>query len=440
VSSHTAFLLLAAAACAAPPAAYHARVATASALPAPAPAALDAHARVADYVRHAEQHGPAVAAAFERWTAALAQVPQAVSLPDPRLTLGVFLDEVETRVGPIDGRLGLQQSFPWFGTLQASGGRAFALSEAAREELEAERLAVAQRVRDALYEAAWLEAAIDVTEGHRALIAHWEEVARARYATGVGEQADVIRAQVELGTLDDRVATLRDLRRPLVARVNTELGRPAATPVPLPREALLGGGEPDDEALLAGLEDTSPVLRALRHRVDAARANVVLAQKAFAPDLAVGLEYTAVGSAAAADVSGSGDDALALTLGLELPVWREGLEAGLAGARAARRAASAALADARHRLAAELEMALYELRDAERRVALFGETLIPKGRESVGALSTAYQAGKTGFLDLIDAERVLLEFELATARAASDSARALARVERLSGVDLTEDE
>ena len=92
--------------------------------------------------------------------------------------------------------------------------------------------------------------------------------------------------------------------------------------------------------------------------------------------------------------------------------------------------------EALNRLRAELEMALYRFRDGGRRVTLFRDSLIPKGEESVQALDTAYQSGDEGFLDLIDAERVLLEFQLQAARAEADRAKALAEIERITGISL----
>ncbi len=47
-------------------------------------------------------------------------------------------------------------------------------------------------------------------------------------------------------------------------------------------------------------------------------------------------------------------------------------------------------------------------------MTLFRDSLVPKGEESVQALDISYQAGDDGFLDLIDAQRVLLEFQPAT--------------------------
>jgi len=285
----------------------------------------------------------------------------------------------------------------------------------------------------------WLRAASLVTDGHLTLIGHWEGVARSRYSAGIGSQADVIRAQVELGKIDNELKTLQDLRRPIVARLNAALGRSAASPVPPVSDALPDLPQLDETALATALPDSSPVLRALARRVAAAEHGADLADLQAYPDFVLGLDYTFIGKARMAGVSGSGDDALAVTLGLDLPIYRDSIRAGMARARAEHSAARGDAADAAHRLEAELELALYELRDAHRRLELYRHTLVPKGEESLNAIAGAYRAGDAGFLDIIDAERVLLEFELAAARAGTDLARSLARLEALTGTRLHED-
>ena len=130
---------------------------------------------------------------------------------------------------------------------------------------------------------------------------------------------------------------------------------------------------------------------------------------------------------------GSGDDALALTFGVELPIWRSRYRAGVAQGQAMQAARGAELADARNRLLAELERARYELRDAHRRVELYENDLVPKAEESLQALLAGYQATETDFLDVIDAERLFLEFQLAAVRARADRLQAWSEIDRIVG-------
>ncbi len=76
-------------------------------------------ATLPDYLRYAALNNAGLKAAFEQWKAAIEQVPQAKSLPDPKFNYGYFINEVETRVGPQRQKFEIMQTFPWFGVIEA---------------------------------------------------------------------------------------------------------------------------------------------------------------------------------------------------------------------------------------------------------------------------------------------------------------------------------
>ena len=85
---------------------------------------------------------------------------------------------------------------------------------------------------------------------------------------------------------------------------------------------------------------------------------------------------------------------------------------------------------------ASLERSHFELRDAERRVELYAYTLLPKARQSLEVTQNGFTSGDVDFLDLIDAQRTLLEFELAYERAQADRSTRRAKLEQIVGTDL----
>ena len=60
---------------------------------------------------------------------------------------------------------------------------------------------------------------------------------------------------------------------------------------------------------------------------------------------------------------------------------------------------------------------------------------MPKARQSLEVTRQGYEAGNMEFINLIDAERVLLEFELERERALADHLIARAELSRLTGID-----
>jgi outer membrane protein TolC len=111
--------------------------------------------------------------------------------------------------------------------------------------------------------------------------------------------------------------------------------------------------------------------------------------------------------------------------------------------RAARHEQAAVEYDYRGRiddLQSELIMALYEHANAERQIDLYRDTLIPQAEESLLVTQQGYEAGGVEFQALIDAERVLLEFQLSSQRALANRETSLAKIEMIVGETITGDE
>lgn len=68
--------------------------------------------------------------------------------------------------------------------------------------------------------------------------------------------------------------------------------------------------------------------------------------------------------------------------------------------------------DSANRLSTNLRLALFKYQDAERKAALYHGALIPKADQNLKVIQRSFEAGKSDFLSLIDAERILLEFQL----------------------------
>ncbi|HET6428227.1 MAG TPA: TolC family protein [Phycisphaerae bacterium] len=402
-----------------------------------APEPLPPDATLRDYLACAALANPQLQAAFYRWRAAVEQEPQARALPDPRLTYRYFIREVETRVGPQKNAVGLSQTFPWFGKLSLRGEAASEAAQAERNRYEAVKVALFQRVKDAFYDYYYLKQATEVTRENIELLKQVEAVARARYRAGQGAYPDVIRAQVELGKLSDRLETLRELRSPIVARLNATMNRPASAPLPWPGGIVEERMDLDDEQVLACVNEYNPELKALADEEARQRTLIELARKEYYPDVTLGVDYIDVGkSIGGRHPPDDGQDALSVTASLNVPVWRDKYAAGVREARYRRLAAARTREDRANALAAEVKLALYDFHDAGRKIGLYRDTLLPKAQQSYKATLTAYQAGKAEFDAVMDAERVLLDFQLSAERALSDRAKALARIEMLVGRDL----
>jgi cobalt-zinc-cadmium efflux system outer membrane protein len=391
---------------------------------------------LSDYLTYAALNNPGLQASFDRWKAALEKVPQVDSLPDPRFTYGYFIQSVETRVGPQRNSFLLTQLFPWFGKLALRGGQAMEAANAERERFEAAKLKLFYMVKDAYYEYHYLSRAVEVTEANLQLLNHIVDVVQARYASGEGTYADVVRSQVELGKIEDRVRTLEDLRQPTSAKLNAALGRNEQTPLPWPGKAVEEKTELTDEQMTAMLREKNPTLKALDHTITQERKGIELARKQYFPDVTLGAQVIDTGDARTPGVSDSGKDPVIASVSINVPVWYKKYRAGVKEARYRYTAAKRERQDQENTLISDLKMALYKYRDAERRIDLYRTALIPKAQQAIEVGTQGFEAGNVSFVNLFDAQRTLLELELAYERAFADRAQRLAELEMLVGKEI----
>ena len=390
-----------------------------------------------DYLRYAALNNAGLKAAFEQWKAAVEQVPQARSLPDPKFTYGYFIREIETRVGPQNHRFGIMQAFPWFGKIGARTDVAAAGAKAARKRYEAAKLKLFFDVKEAFHEYAYLARAVEIAQENLELVRHFEEVARTKYVAAAASHPDVIRAQVELAKLDDHLKTLEDMREPIAAKLNAVLNRRDSEMLPWPKKEQFRAVRVNRRQTIELLKAHNPELRVLDFELELAKSGVELAKKNFWPDLGVGIDWIDTGGAVGSGVKDSGRDPIFLTFSLNLPLWRDSYKASKLQAEANVGKTLYQKTEMENTLVARAERALYDFADSDRKVGLYRDILIPKAQELLSASETAYQAGTIDFLSLIDAQRELLKYELLHERAGADNAQKLAELEMLAGVELS---
>jgi len=391
---------------------------------------------LADYLRYAAFNNAGLKAAFEQWKAAIEEVPQARSLPDPRFTYGYFIEEVETRAGPQRNKFGISQMFPWFGKIEARTRAAGASAGAARRRYEAKKLKLFFEVKDAFHEYVYLAKAIEIAGENLELIEDFEQVAMTKYIGAAAGHPDVVRAQVELAKLEDQLRTLEGLREPMEAQLNAVLNRKSSVPLPWPAREEIRSVGIDRERIKELVLARNPELQALDFDIESARSRVELAKKNFYPDIGVGVDWIQTDGAIAAGTPDSGKDPVMLTFSLNLPVWRRSYKAAEIQARAIARKTRLEKTQMENALIARVARVLYDYEDSQRKQRLYGDILVPKAKELIEASESAYQGGTIDFLSLIDAQRTLLNFELLYERAVTDNRQKLAELEMLVGVEL----
>ena len=355
------------------------------------------------------------------------------------MLMSFFIEQVETRVGAQKQAFGISQMFPWFDKLKLRGNAALEAANAAKQRYEAVRLKLFYQVKDAYYEYYYLGRAIAIIQENMQLLENFESVARIRYQVTTAEHPAIIHIQVELGKLEDRLRTLEDLQGPIVARLNAALSRPVETTIPWPQSIEDKNISLTDQQVIDLMTQVNPELTALEYDIARNKIEIDLAKKDYYPDITLGVDYIDTSDRIGANPpKDNGQDPIIAMLSLNIPMWEEKLDASVRQRKYQYYAGLQSKKEKLNNLSSQLKLALYKYRDGQRKINLYQDTLLPKAIESVKASETSFRAGDSSFLDLIDAQRVLPEFELSNERALADKAQRLAELEMLVGRDIFE--
>jgi outer membrane protein TolC len=385
-------------------------------------------------LEEALERNPRLARLEAEAAAAERRAPQVKALPDPTATLTWFVLSPQTRVGPQRAAISLMQRFPWFGTLKLEEQAVLWDAVASKARLEAAMIEVVTRTRVMYHELQFLGVERRLVEEDRSTLEHYAELALARYASGVGLDQAVIKIQAEITRTETRLLGIDARRAKVVARLNALRDRPQRTPVAV--NASGRGPLPtlDLDTLRNRAIADRPEITAADSRVEAAAARIESSKKAYSPDLTVGLNYGFVGRRN--DGAGrlnppedNGQDILGLSAGVSVPLWRSSLEAGVEEEVLKRLAAEEGRRETVADIDGELGDFVHRIPLLAEQAELYDEVLIVQATQSLKSAESAYAAGTANALDLLDAERVLLQVRIAEARARSDIDIAYAQLE-----------
>lgn len=355
------------------------------------------------FVRYAIYKHPQVEAAYYEWLASVEKITRERSLPDPRLTFQMDIAKMILAVMP-----GLMMDFPGPGKLRAAANVASAESNMKYFQFEAAVLQVAYGFKKAWYDLRLVDERIRVNDEMVSLLEDLEQQAQARAEVGKGSLQDLLRTQMEKERLKTELTNLRDSRHSFATQFKASLGLGAGdfTP-PMPRAFPLSPMATSGDKILSTALARNPRLKAMEADVRRAEASLAMERTTRIPDFALGVM---------ADVKASPTMVRPLA-GMTLPIWRDKIAAAIAGARDLESSSNSRLSNERLTLTVEVAMKSYMYRESTRLLALLQDTLLPKAKQSLEVARSGYSAGTTDFINLIDAQRTLLEFRLAEVEA-----------------------
>lgn len=388
--------------------------------------------RLDDVVREALEKNPEAQSALHTVRALERRIPQAQALPDPVASVGWAgrLAPFDIMSGDASSNRGVtvSEQFPYPGKLKLQGAIASKEAEAARADYEAVRRQVTADVKTAYYDYFYYDKAIQTTRKNKELLEKLSAIAEAQYRVGKAMQQDVLRSQVEVTLLDEKLTVLEQQRSTAQARINTYLLRSPESALPPTSEV---ASSPlryslDELNTFAAKNDTG-VLRNKR-MVERGQLSMTLAEKLYKPDFGVAYMYQQ--RAAQPDMHG-------LTFSVNIPVFyrskqRQGVAEAAENLLSAERMRDNRLNEVRF----ELKQQYLAAQAAEKLVNLYSKGVVPQSSLALESAMSSYQVGKVDFLSLIANFTTLLDYETDYYRQLADYQTAIARMESLTGVEV----
>ena len=224
----------------------------------------------------------------------------AATLPDPKMSLLAGNFPVDTfdinQEAMTQLAVGVSQAFPRGDTLALARKQKLQLAQQHPLLREDRRAKVTATVAQLWLDAYDAQESIRLIETDRVLFEHLLDAAQASYSAAAGRarQQDVIRAQLELTRLDDRLTALRQRRDAAQRRLSEWLGRSAdhelasTLPIDSPNSPV---SAPASRQERYEQIRHHPALLALDWRIDAGQTDVDLARQKYKPEWGLSAQY-----------------------------------------------------------------------------------------------------------------------------------------------------
>jgi len=377
---------------------------------------------------------PGQAALLARASALEERSVVAGQLPDPMLQLGLNNFPIEaggfSTEGMTHALVGLRQVFPRGDTRTLSTRQFQSFANEMAEKADVRRVDVLTAARHSWLEAYYWDQAHAMVAESQPFFRDLAIITRSLYAVGRKNQQDVLRAELELGRLDDRLIEIE--RRLAAAKaalsewVGSNASRPIASTLPAWDEL------PKLNVLQAGLM-RHPTVGAADARIAAREVGVDLANERSKPGWTLDLGYSyREGSLPGGDPR---SDFISLNVSVDLPFFRKkSVDGTLSAALQERRATRESREQLLRRLQSQLDGEYARWQHLTRRLDLYEQRILGQARDNAEASLLAYQSDSSDFADVMRGYIDDLNTRLDYSRLRVERAQSYAVLANLGGI------
>ncbi len=363
---------------------------------------------LADLEQEALLNNPEILMAAKKVESSEQKKSLASALPDPMIGYAVqnegsaFTWTVGKEPMSMQGFV-VSQEIPFPGKLGTKGLAAGKEAERMDEALRETRLRILNSLRSSYYDyyLAWKSA--EILDQTKDLMKNLERIAETRYATGQGMQQDLLRAQVEVTMLLDRIAEQEQKKEAQTAMINKLLGRNPMTPLGRPADLLPATFDRSQDEMADMALKHSPMLEERKRIIEQSKYELSLSKREYLPDMVVSGGWFTRGGL---------PDFWQASVMFKVPLYFWNKSTAVKAAAADVHTAEYDYDAVRLETLARVKDLYSTIKTSEHHLHLYETGIIPQARLAMQSATTNYQVGKADFLSLLDSESLLLKYQL----------------------------
>lgn len=354
-------------------------------------------------------------------------------LPDPKLKLGTMnvpVDSFDIEQEPMTQlQVGVVQAIPPGQTLRYRREYTEALSDAETARRYDRALKVLREVRTGYLELYYQNQADLILQKNRALFAELLDTTQRQYAAGRDNQHEVLRAQLELSLVDDRILEVNRAREAVIGDLTRYLtweqsNRPVPDEFPVLRSL-------PTEAQINDNLTQHPLIRVENASVLASKKKINEMEQQYKPGFNIDVTY---GNRFGSTAGVGRPDMLSAMVMVDLPLFTgKRQDKRLAAARSQSQAVQYARTDRLYELTGMLEREYANWKRLSDRLALYQHRAVSDARSNTESTLRAYQSDITDFTTLMRAQLLELNTQLDMLRVRVDRAKVQAKLLYLTG-------
>ncbi len=370
---------------------------------------------------------------------ASSRIELGTNLPDPILTFGLMnmpTNSFAFTQEPMTSKIiGFSQAIPYPAGLSAAADVKSVDTLIVRQEIINVKNEIRKNISNSYYDLQFVREEQKLNNKRINLLDQILEVVKSKYEVGSASMQNIIKVEVELTRVTDKIEMLNGRENALVAEINAFLLKDTTQPVISENLFSIEYGEVDFESLIKTAINNQPNLKGIQLSEHKASLMEEQAEYEFYPNFNLGVQYSQRENNKLTGMDYK--DFLSVVAGITLPINYGGKKtARVNEAKYLQNLYQKEYQSTIQELSRSIGIISAKISELAVRNKLNSNRLLPLAEQSLTVALADYQVGKIDFINVINAEKETLSIKTDLIKIQTDYNKNIVMLEYLVGSDL----